>query len=474
MLFMKKVLMLCFLIVFNLIKGYSQELMLAKTLALAFKEAEEVNKPVLLFIDFDRSMINKPENLPAGTKISYASGIDDQEVIDKINKNFIVYKTLINDTSIRSIIRSAGINSFPSYVFLNSKKDIIYKDYGNSSSKTKYLMMVDNAVLASKEKPISELEKEFNADKFNNNVLKQLIDKRKKLGIVNNADLIEQYASNLKIGDFKDYQTVLYILEAGPYADGAAYKLTRSEPKIIDSIYKTEIPQKRAAFNNATISNTMIDAAKNKNIKKAYAGANFARSTWTNDYRSGDKTYNNQMLWYFNSVKDTANYIKTASYFYDNYYMNISADSIKKIEAKNVEQMNKNLTPHNTSKIVSKEKLDSLTKVSKVKIITQSVVTVSPSSNNYASELNNAAWKFYEIGTKNINHLSKAMIWSRRSIELHPISGYYDTLAHILYRMGYFEEAIKTQEEAIKRSNIEGRNATQLQNELKKMKSKSI
>lgn len=66
------------------------------------------------------------------------------------------------------------------------------------------------------------------------------------------------------------------------------------------------------------------------------------------------------------------------------------------------------------------------------------------------------------------------MLWSRRSIELTPLSGYYDTLAHILYRMGYYEEAVKTQETAIEKGKQEKMSVTNLQSELKKIKSKSL
>lgn len=104
-------------------------------------------------------------------------------------------------------------------------------------------------------------------------------------------------------------------------------------------------------------------------------------------------------------------------------------------------------------KIVSKEKMDSLMKLPGVRKTTQSVVAVTSSSTSYANELNNAAWKFYEIGTKNLNHLTKAMLWSRRAIELNPIVGYYDTLAHILYRMEYYDEAILPRKKQLKRPN---------------------
>lgn len=51
--------------------------------------------------------------------------------------------------------------------------------------------------------------------------------------------------------------------------------------------------------------------------------------------------------------------------------------------------------------------------------------------------------------THNMNYLTKALQWSKRSIEIDPDPAYYDTLAHIFYRMGLFDEAILNRNKAI-------------------------
>ncbi|WP_145856754.1 hypothetical protein [Pedobacter suwonensis] len=453
--------------------GIAQELKKSKSLKTALEQSSSSKKPVLLIIEV--SGLAKPTDLPPNAKIIFKSALDEPEVINSINENFVVYKTIMSDTSVRSIIREANVKSFPAFVFIRTNRDVFYKDFGNSTDQKKYISMIEKALLASKEESISDLEAQFNADKNNNTVLRKLIDTRKKIGITNNAQLIEQYANNLKIGDFSDYQNVLYILEAGPYSDGNAYKLASTNRKIVDSLYRTEPLQRRIAINNAIISNTIADAAKNKNTLRAMSAASFARNTWTRDYRRGEQAYNTQILWYYSTVKDTTNYLRTASYFYDNFYMNIGADSIKKIEANDRKALSqKQIASMPNQKQISKEKLDSLQKIYGKTVVTQSVVTFGSTSNSYANELNNAAWKFYQIGTKNLNYLSKAMIWSRRSIELNPIAGYYDTLAHILYRLGYNEEAIKTQEMAIDKAKIEKSSTANLELELKKIKAKTL
>ncbi len=466
---MKSIFFLIVISFFSL-RGFSQELKSSKSLASALSSSAKTHKPVLLVI-LPPSMVNPPVN----SKANFKSGLDEKDVSDLVNENFIVYKTIMTDTSVRSIMRIGNINRYPAYIFLRENSEIFYSEFGNSTDKNKYLSMVQNALTAYKEKSISELEKDVEMNKGSISQLKKLIDARQKIGITNNADLIEQYVSNLTIGDFNKYENVLYILQAGPYVDGTAYKLAYTNRKLIDSLYRNESAQKRIAINRAIISNTMKAAVKDKNVNRAMAAANFERSTWSRDYRAGEKSYNNQMLWYYYTVKDTASYFRTAMYFYDNHYMNISADSIKRIEKKNLDRNLKNSFPEDLGKkIVSKEKMDSLLKLPGMKSVTKSVVGVSSPVSNYANELNNAAWTFYQTGTKNLNYLTKAMLWSRRSIELNPIGSYYDTLAHLLYRLGYFEEAIKTQEDAIEKSKLQGMNPVNLQAELKKMKARQI
>jgi len=424
----------------------------------AVNTAEKKHKPILVIID---APANKQQ-------INFA--IDDADVSNKINKDFIVYKTYFSDSSARTFISKYKLNSFPAYLFLHSNKDLFYKDSGSSTLKDKYLTMIEKALDASKERSLSDLEKDYLKNKSNVEALKKYIDARKKIGLTNNAGLIEQYVNYLKIGDLNNYQTVLYILEAGPYSDGLAYKMAYTNRKIVDSLYKTESSEKRSAINNRIINNTMSSAIKTKNSSRAQSAANFSRNTWSNDYIKGTKAQSLEMIKYYAAIKDTANYFRTATYYYDGFYMNLSTDSIRKIEQKN-NALSHRPTNAGTAKTLSKEKLDSLSKNTKNVIYTK---TTFSAYSSYALDLNNVAYMFYQMGTNNINHLTKAMLWSRRSIELDQRSAYYDTLAHILYKMGYNEQAIKTQQTAIDKAKEERVSYTHYEGELKKIIEKNL
>lgn len=420
--------------------AFSQKIRYKKSYQDAINSAVKLNKPLFVLI-----------TIPTSTKIPL-KGLEDGEVVNKINTHFIAYKTIVGDSIASVLIRKYRINTYPSYLFLHNNQELFYKDFGASDQGTKYIGIITKALVAAKQKKVADFEQEYLANPKDTLALKALITARKKIGITDNAELIESYVSLLRVADLGDYQTVLFILEAGPDLEGNAYKLSRSNSAIYNSIYKNEPSEKRLAINNAIIANTINLAIKTKNRAKAEAVANFTRATWNNDYQRGNKAAASRMVSFYETIKDTTMYFRTATNYYDNYYMTISADSIKKLEVKsrneNLEII-KNRLPVSPSNI-SKAKMDSLIKAGApiTRVTTQEVIGVA-SSSNYANELNNAANQFYKSGTKNINHLTKAMIWSKRSIELNPIWGYYDTLAHIYYAMGIYNEAIATQEIAI-------------------------
>ncbi|TKC08113.1 hypothetical protein FA048_13210 [Pedobacter polaris] len=472
---MKIILNLTFLILLPF-AAISQSLSDAKTYQKAIELAQERQKPLLLIINV------KPSDEMAA-KIKPNQAIKEDDVINKMKANFIVFEANFADTVMRKIISTYKITNFPSFLFMHTNQDLFYKDFGYSSDKSKYLTMMDKALLMSKEESMTTLAKAHEANKTDIQILKQLINLRKKNGITDNSELIEDYVNMLKVGDFNDYETVLFILEAGPQLDGNAYKFSRTNLAIFNKIYQQEPLDKRVAINNAIIMNSYNAAVKEKNINKAYQVANFVRGTWNSNRDKGEKAFETRMLAYYNAVRDTTSYFRSAISFYDRHYMKLSADSIKKLDKKNkaedLEKMRRQMPDNSNRKMASKEKIDSLLRLNPTQKVTRTEMTFTAvtATNQYSNELNNIAYKFYQTGTKNINHLSKAMIWSKRAIELDPKSSYYDTLAHIYYAMGIYNEALVTQKIAMdlaKKENVNADYVLRAGQAYEKMKNKTL
>lgn len=466
---MKKLTYLFFLLLLPIVT-FCQKLSDAVTLKEAFEISKQQSKPLLLIV--------KPVPHPNSKAAQYE--IKDKTVIQEMRENFTLFETNRSSNEVRSILATFKITSFPAFLFMHASNDLFYKEYGYSSNNNKYLTMLAKATALSKNKSIAVYEAAYLADTTNAQALKEYIGAKIKNGLKDNADLIEAYVQSLRLNDLNDYQTVLFILQAGPYSDSAAFKLAYTNRKIIDSIYKSETTQLRSEINKNIIDNTVKSAIKNKSLKRAQAAANTARSINSrSSYQRAGQMYSYTMLRYYRGIKDTASYLSNAAAYYDNYFMNISADSAKRLEEKTRQALSESNKKKlfGDKKFASKERMDSLIQAGGK--VTRSNETslisfTATGSNFYANNLNYGAWEVYHSGTKNINYLTKAMIWSRRSIELNPAPSNYYTLAHILYRLNYQAEAIKTQEEAISIAKSKKINTKPFDETLKKMKNKTL
>ena len=188
--------------------------------------------------------------------------------------------------------------------------------------------------------------------------------------------------------------------------------------------------------------------------------------SWGANYQEASKASSREMLNYYTAVNYSTRYFKQAWYFFDNYYLNITTDSARRLQAEQMANMRtaaqNSITNNGQSAITG---------------TLQFVQLSSAKSMEVANVLNNAAYEFYTMGTHNPVHLTKALIWSRRSIQLNPQSGYYDTMAHIMYRLGFYDEALLNQNKAIdlagKENNMPGR-MDNLKAELNKMKAHQL
>jgi hypothetical protein len=409
---------------------YGQEITYQKTLDDAISQAVKKNKPVFV---------------PAHA--NFTSGFDSKEVVDFYNKNFISYKAEVTDSAGAKIRNRFHITIYPAYIFLDKKGQIIYKGSGNAALPDKYLDMAKQALARiASGKTISNYEELHKTGSMTADQLKDYITLKEELELFDNAALIDEYVNFLTIKSFEDYDQVLFILKAGPYAYGKAYNLTRTNPKIIDSIYKKEPLTIRTAINNRITLNTRNEAIRTKNINMAQNNSRFSSGTWAKNYREAGKASSLEMIYYYKAIKDTANYYRQASYLYDTYYMNISADSAKKLQKRMVD----NLRPSIPAQTNVKPGIDTSGKNTVItKVASYSQVVAISSSSDVANVLNNAAYDFYSSGTRNTNYLYKALIWSKRAIDLRPIAGYYDTLAHLMYRLDFYDDAVLNQKKAI-------------------------
>lgn len=410
------------------------------------------NKPLAILIIHDSpkysSMFNALQNV---------------KVVAAYNQNFINHRLNPADTAALNIMKEYNITHSPSFLFLDSKAGPLLRYYGILTIPDTLISLAGRVVAAGKEKSLVDYDREYKAGSRDRAFFESYINKRKQAGITSNAKLIDEYVDQLTVSDLNRYSEVLFILKAGPIIDGKAYKLAHTNQKIIDSIYKTEPLDERIAMNNVMTANTMIAATTEKDVQKAYSAARHTLNSWGSNYKEGQKNFHQKMVQYYWAVKDTASYLQQASDLYDSQYMNVSVDSLKKMEKQTNEEAKK----------AAMEKAKAMQPKGSKKPFSF-VVPLTNNVNTYSTELNNAAYSFYMTGTRKPEYLTKALLWSKRSIELKPMSAYYDTLAHLLYRLGFYAEAENTQLKAVELAKTEQANVKQMQDELLKIRNRTL
>jgi hypothetical protein len=392
---------------------------------------------------------------------NFQNGLKDKSVIELFNNSFINYKVDRSDTAASGkIIKEFKIFRFPSFIFLDAKGGFLFTDIAFLSMPKPLLDIADKAISSTKKKSLVVFDSIYAAGNTSTGFLKDYILRREKAGISNNADLIEKYVEGLNVSYLFNYEEVLFILKAGPIADGIAYKLARTDQHLTDSIYKTEPYAVRLAMNNATIANTLNSAIETKNLARATAAANFTRNSWSSNPVEGQKNWTLKMMQYFIGVKDTTKYLQQASAYYEQYYMRLTLDSVRKRDSLNY--------------INAREKAIETSRTTNNDSITKRSFSFSYSKDSYATELNNAAWTFYLMADNKNDYLMKAMLWSRRALELSAKPAFYDTYAHLLYRLKFFVEAESMQRKAIEVAKAEKTDTKLYQEEFKKIRKRSL
>jgi hypothetical protein len=419
----------------------------AKSLALQQK------KPLAVLITITPPVsVNVPD---------FMKGLNNEKVIATFNNNFINYKVEREDTTASGkIIRDYKIYRFPSFIFFDSNGGLLFTDIAYLSMAQALLDVAQRAISTAKEMSLASYDSSYATGENSIAFLKEYIIRREKAGITDNADLIEKYVLGLKVSDFYNYNEVLFILKAGPMADGNAYKLASLNKQLIDSIFKKEPQADRVAINNCIITNTLNNAISQKNFNRAMAAANYTRGTWTSNSNDGQKNYTLNILRYYKGICDTTRYLQQASGFYEQYYMRLTVDSVRKRDSLNFVRAMKN-----AREISSTQINDS---------VIRRVSSFTYTTDSFATELNNAAWVFYQMAYNKSDYLFKAMLWSRRSFELTPKPGFYDTYAHLLYRLKIFDLAESAQKKAIELAKAEKTDTKLYEEEYEKIRKRIL
>ena len=340
--------------------------------------------------------------------------------VDQVFQNFVCIKVPYGTgeyLAIQERYRLSG--SYPTSLFLNSDGDFL--NLVSNMSTTKSDLYVEKAAVALsslKKPPLKKYDDKYRMGKYDANFLKSYIQELEKYDLNSDA-LIEEYVNNLHVAELYDSATVRFLIETCPVVDSKVYKLAHFS-EIYDNVFMS-IPEKdRIRINQTIIRKSTQKAYQEKDDSYMRQVASFLAKTYS-DKQKGWKYREKKMLEYYKETGDTSEYISMAANYYRRYYRNEDIDSIAHYE------LEKYIIAENGQKLMS----------------SKFYVT--------GNDINNMAWTIYEF-SDDLERLAMAVKWSKQLL-VYNYPPYIDTYAHLLYKLGIRDEAIKWQERAIEIHN---------------------
>jgi len=382
--------------------------------------------------------------------------LSNSKLKEKYNANFISAKIKPSQNFFSSVKDSALFKSPTGSFYFNSHGDLLLRYYSTTDSPYKYLELADLAIKRSgKMNELLSVEKEYKSTKVKSpEFIRKYISISKEFD--RNVDFaVEDYFRQLPIDSIYNKSIIRLILEQGlPLSTHASQLIYNNSSQDIDSVWNTIDYGKRGEINRKVITLTESIAIRTKNKNLANQLSIFIREIYGKDYHKAYFYSNRMLLNFYKSIKDSKQYLSLSNNWIFSL-MNVSNDTLAKWDIK-------------------EQQLSAFSN--------REVRRYSKISCEYASQLNNIAWSYYEMVT-DLEDLAKALKWEKRALEINSEvckpknndnSAFLDTYAHLLYKMNQFDEAISWEKKAVEARKNAGYNSNQLEKELEKMQSRTI
>ena len=370
------------------------------------------------------------------------------EVIQKMNANFINFKIDAEKGEGPQLASRFQVSAYPFLVWADKNENVLLTDAGYMPV-GEFMKSVDNALNQYKEGRLEDYETQYRAGKRDATFLADFINKRKAM-MLDNRDLVEQYLLAIPVSEQFSEKTLKLVANNSFTLNGKAIELLQ-----IQTYFK-----KFGISTLDNISTTMLEyfrnALKRKDLDFLERLASF--NTKLNPVEAGRQNERYRMEFY-KSMNNTAKYLETAQNLADKYLMNVSKDELNKQNQAHFQEF---MLPYKTGK-------EDSVKIGKVRFDAMKKLHSRYASINFASDLDGLADEFYRNVSDKIV-LQKAVLWSKKSNEIDENPDYWNTYAHLLYKMGVKTEAITAEEKALELAKIRKGLTFKYEEELGKMK----
>lgn len=389
-------------------------------------------------------------------------GLGSEGVNNKITaEKIIAVKYSHTDADWSHLAKTNDLPTGLALLFFSPSGNVIYRYSGSTSSSNRYIQMIDAAKSKlDDEAAIETFEKAYESGSRNPALLAQLIDFRQNLGRETGV-VLDDYVRSLSRDSLQSITQIQKIAGYAPILNTYADSVMRSNvDRFNEAWYRMDL-QTRISINNNIINKTRKKAVDQKNKLLAYQVANFAAGV-QNHMMEKTRSYNFQLVEYYRLTSDTANYLVFTKRLYEQYYMRISADSIKKIDS---------ISRNQAFAPPSLDPSSSINPEGRGRIEYQRTMTFTPKAQFFGNDLNNAAFSVYKMNAPEM-YTAAALKWSAKSLEFNETPAALDTYARLLYKTGQRDSALYYQQKAVALEKQRGQKADELETVLNKMKKK--
>ncbi|MHA4741602.1 thioredoxin family protein [Dyadobacter sp. MSC1_007] len=396
------------------------------------------------------------------------------DVTEKFAKNFVSIRCNVATENGRALARKFGAITSLMSIYADPAGNILHVNNGSTSSVDTYLSGADLALSRKGQKQVADYAREYQAGERSADFMRAYMVKKRETSMVID-DLLDEYVEGLPEDSLRNFNTVKFIYQMSPSLDSRAFDRVRQKTptQVVDSIYRVTPPEERKALNDGIIENSFRNAVMRRDEKLALSIAEFTKNTYEENRVKGIIAYQKSMIRYYQTVSDTAKYFEATQRLLDEHHMRMTVDSLNAMD--DAEMRAAMPRQHRFNPMVPAGQ-----RVSRV------MIGVMPPSQFIHGELNNHAFHYYKI-TNNKALLEKALTWSKRSMELlenpkrqsHPpyktgYPAYFDTYAHILYKLNRRDEAIEWQTKAVEAQKVAGIPSGSFEITLTKMKAGTL
>ena len=412
-------------------------------------EAKRQNKPI--FVDIFTTWCGP-------CKLMAKQAFPDPKVGEKFNANFISYQIDAEKGEGIEVAKKYTVDAYPTSLYVSANGDLIHRAIGYGGIKG-MLEEADKAIDAAKDvNPLSVMEKQYESGKRDKDFLAAYLQKRGQVGMPN-GEALDAYLKVVPESEWSVEKNLAIISGNLTTANSKGFDLLASK---LPTMGMTPVGREASMHLQTVLQNDFKYAVSQRDetqleqvIKRNEQLSGFFRPQ-TDEMKQ--QAANSYRMRFYQQTKNADKY-RVLAVAEATKLMNVPMDSVK---AKN-ELAYKRFQTQTAMMPDSVKNRDDFKKYADM--------MKTGETTQMAMKLNNLAWGYYEAITDK-KDLNQALTWSAKSLEYDRSSGYLDTYAHLLSKLGRKDEAVKTQEEAIAKEKAAGQDTASFEKELADMKKK--